>query len=140
MKQLTDKLFVSGQIKEDDFDAIMKAGITTIINNRPDGETMCQPKSADLAAKAAKCDIAYYDIPVSGGQVAPGQKDEFGEILENAQGPVLAFCRTGTRSSMLWAMSQVYNLSTEEIMHTTQNAGYDFAGYAPMLNAIREQG
>ena len=140
MKQLTDKLFVAGQISEDDLKQIAEAGIKTIINNRPDGEMLMQPKTADLADKAKSLGLDYYDIPVAGGRVLPGQKEEFAKVLDDSEGKVLAFCRTGTRSTMLWAMSQVHDLSTEEIVGTALNAGYDFRAQAPMLDAIREQG
>ena len=140
MKTLTDKLYVAGQISVKDLDAIAEAGIKTIINNRPDGEMLMQPKTADLAARASELNISFHDIPVAGGQVLPGQKETFAEILEQSDGPVLAFCRTGTRSTMLWALSQVHSLSTEDILETALKAGYDFRGHASMLDAVREQG
>jgi len=140
MKTLTDKLYVAGQISVKDLDAIAEAGIKTIINNRPDGEMLMQPKTADLAARANELNMNYHDIPVAGGQVLPGQKETFAQILEKSDGPVLAFCRTGTRSTMLWALSQVHNLSTMDILETALKAGYDFRGHASMLDAVREQG
>ena len=137
MKNLTDNIYVAGQISEDDFAAIMEAGIKTIINNRPDNEAMMQPKTAALAAKAAALGIAFHDIPVAGGQVAPGQIEAFTALLNEADKPILAFCRSGTRSSMLWAMSQVTKQPIDDILETTGAAGYDFRGMRPMLESLK---
>jgi len=139
MKQLTEDLFVAGQINEDDLETIAAAGIKTIINNRPDGEAMFQPKTADLSAKAAEHGIIYHDILVAGGQVAPGQIEAFQEILETGDKPILAFCRTGTRSSMLWAMSQAKNGDIDNIIEKAAAAGYDFRGFRPMLESLKSR-
>ena len=136
MKQLTKNLFVAGQITAQDLDTIAAAGIKTIINNRPDGEEAFQPSTADLAAKATEHGIAYHDIPVA-GQISPGQIEAFQKVLESSDNPILAFCRTGTRSSMLWAMSQAENGDIDDILGKTATAGYDFRGYRPMLESLK---
>ncbi len=139
MKKLTDNLYVSGQIHVSDLDNIATRNIKTIINNRPDNEIPFQPESADLKSAAEQYGMAYYDIPIAGGQIRPNQAKALTEILENCDKPVLAFCASGTRSTMLWAISQVQNLSTEEIISTALDAGYDFRGYTAMLDSIRMQ-
>jgi len=106
MKKLSENVFVAEQIGEDDYDAIIASGIKSVINNRPDGEEVHQPKSADLSAKAKALGITFYEIPVA-GQFSMDIIQKSREILETAEKPILLFCRTGTRSSLLWALSQV---------------------------------
>lgn len=137
MKQLTEQLFVAGQIGSGDMETLVKAGVKTIINNRPDHEEMAQPLSAELAALAEDNGIDFHDIPVAGGQVARHQIETFGELMETADKPILAFCRSGTRSTMLWALSQAGDSNVDEIIQTAASAGYDFRGYRPMLLSIK---
>lgn len=133
MKRLTDTIFVAGQIKADDFAAIAAAGIKTIINNRPDDEVMFQPKASELEALAKEHDINFHNIQFS-QSLDPAQVQEFAELLETASGPILAFCRTGTRSTTIWALSQVGRLSAQSILEAAGNAGYDLRHLLPMLD------
>ncbi len=136
MKKLTDKIFVDGQIREEDLAEIKAAGVTTIINNRPDGEGMMQPKSADLAAAAKALGIDFVDIPIAGG-FPPEYINQMAEIVADTDKTILAFCRTGTRSTLLWALSQAADGDIDTILKTAQNAGYDFGGYRQMLESMK---
>ncbi len=137
MKKLSDKVFVAGQINLEDFDAITDLGIKTIINNRPDDEARHQPKTAELAEAAKAHNISFHDIPIAGG-FSLGQIKACREILDNIEAPTLMFCASGTRSSLLWALVQVDNISTEDILAATASAGYDFRAYATMLESARQ--
>ena len=132
MKKLTDKLYVSVQIRPDDFEAISAAGIKTIINNRPDGEAPDQPQGSDIRGAAENLEMDYHGIPISGG-FSLEQVEAFRGILDGAEAPVLAFCKSGTRSTILWALSQAGTLSTDEIIETAGKAGYDLTRYASMI-------
>ena len=134
-KTLTDTLSVSPQLSPDDIDAAAATGFRTIINNRPDGEEPGQPRSADLAARAAAAGIAYAHIPVVSGQIAGDDIAAFGAVLSAAKGKVLAFCRTGTRSTTLWALGQASQRTADEIVGIAATAGYDLAGLRPRLSA-----
>ena len=136
MKKLNEHIYVTGQIKSGDFPALIEAGIKTIINNRPDGEEMGQPLTADLAAEAKTHGINYFEIPIAGG-FSPEQVQSFADVLLNQDTPMLAFCRTGTRSSLLWALSQAADGDIDAILETTGNAGYDFRGYRSMLESMK---
>jgi len=136
MKKLTDKIFVDGQIREDDLAEIKAAGVTTIINNRPDGEGMMQPKSADLAAAAKALGIDLVDIPIAGG-FSPDQVSQMADIVADPDKTILAFCKTGTRSTLLWALSQAVDGDIDVILKTAMDAGYDFSGYRQMLMGMK---
>jgi sulfide:quinone oxidoreductase len=134
-KTLTDTLSVSPQLSPDDIDAAAATGFGIIINNRPDGEEPGQPRSADLAARAAAAGIAYAHIPVVSGQIDSDAITAFGDALSAAEGKALAFCRTGTRSTTLWALGQASRLTVDEIVGIAATAGYDLAGLRPRLSA-----
>jgi len=124
IKPLTPALSVSGQIKHRDIAKIGKLGFRTIINNRPDREIPFQPRTKTLAAHAEKAGIHYIYLPVISGGLTQENIDEFAQLLEGAKGPVLAFCRTGTRSANLWAGANPEGLTSAEIARIGAAAGY----------------
>src|SRR4051812_29169110 len=104
MKKLDENVRVAGQILPGDLAAVAAAGGRTVVNNRPDGEEPGQPLGREIeAAAAAAAGLGYRHIPVAGG-FSPAQVEEMAEALE--AGPVLAFCKSGTRSTYLWALAQ----------------------------------
>ena len=105
-KPLTDKLSVSGQVSPDDLAALKARGVTTVINNRPDGEQPGQPSSDTLAARAVELGLAYHFIPVTPGMIDDGDAARMGAVVRESHGPVHAFCRSGNRSSLLWQRSE----------------------------------
>jgi uncharacterized protein (TIGR01244 family) len=105
--QHTPNFSTAPQISCDDMAAIAASGFHTVINNRPDGEGGPeQPSSHDMAQAALAHGLAYHYIPVVSGQVTQEQVSAFAEALSQAPGPVLAFCRSGTRSTNMWRMGQ----------------------------------
>ena len=94
---------VAGQIGPGDVGTAAAQGVATIVNNRPDGEEAGQPTSAEIAAAASAAGLGYRHIPVSGG-VSEAQIEAMAAALE--AGPVLAFCKSGTRSTYLWALAR----------------------------------
>jgi uncharacterized protein (TIGR01244 family) len=104
-----DDFATAAQIELDEVEKIAALGYKTIINNRPDGEGgMEQAASALVAEKAASLGVAYYYIPVISGQITPQQVQNFADTLAKADKPVLAYCRSGARSTMLWQMAQSF--------------------------------
>ena len=124
IKQLTENISVSAQIKHSDMADLAKLGFKTVINNRPDREVPFQPRSKTLAARAKKAEITYLYLPVISGGITQKDVDDFAALLAKAQGPVLAFCRTGTRSANLWARANPDGLSSDDITHISIQAGY----------------
>ena len=124
IKHLTEYISVSGQIKHSDMSDLVKLGFKTVINNRPDCEVPFQPRSKTLAARAKKAGITYFYLPVLSGKMTQDDVDDFAVLLAQAKGPVLAFCRTGTRSANLWAKANPEDLSPGDITQIGLQAGY----------------
>ena len=134
MKKIDDSLYVSGQIRPEDVPQIAAQGVTAIINNRPDGEEHGQPLAKEIEAAAQAAGISYRHIPVAGG-FSPDQVTAMGEALGAADGPALAFCRTGTRSTFLWALTRAKaGDDGAEIMRKAAEAGYDLTPIAEYLS------
>ena len=130
-RQVTDSYAVSPQIDLTDLAKAKAAGFVMVINNRPDGEAPDQPSTAQVEAAAAAAGLAYRYIPVRGGPT-PDQAAQQAEAIAAAGGPVLAFCRSGTRSIVTWsqAAAKQAGLSREEIVAKGSAAGYDLSGVA----------
>ena len=128
-RRVTDDLSVAPQISVADVAEAARQGFRTIINNRPDGEAPGQPTSAEIEAAAQAAGIRYAHIPVAGGPTPP-QVEAVREIVDAAEGPVLAFCRSGTRSIVTWSIGQAISGAIErsELVRLGRNAGYDLSG------------
>ena len=130
-KKIDAGLSVSAQISPEDLAAIAAAGFRSVICNRPDGEGPDQPVFAEIeaAAKAAGMQAAYQ--PVITGKVGDVDAAAFGTLVAGLPKPVLAYCRSGTRSATLWALAEAaQGLPLPEILAATKAAGYDMAGVA----------
>jgi len=132
-RQLTDKLAVTPQIDPEDFATLAQAGFTTVIANRPDSEVEPSHGSDLMARCAAQAGLDYHYLPIVPGQLGPEQVERFLEILDSAPGPVLAYCRSGTRSATVWALGQSGRKPASEIVEAARQAGYDLSHLAPIL-------
>jgi uncharacterized protein (TIGR01244 family) len=133
MKQLDERVFVAGQVRPEEIAAFKAAGVTTIVNNRPDGEEPGQPSAAEIAVAAEAAGLSYRHIPMAGGLNAALVR-EMADALAEAEGPVLAFCRSGTRSTYLWALAESQRgVMGEELMRKAAAAGYDLSPIARFL-------
>ena len=128
LKPISDSLTVSPQITVADIPELARQGYRAIICNRPDGEGADQPTFEEIssAAKSAGMEAAY--VPVVAGKVLDTDADAFGDAMRELPGPVLAYCRTGTRSATLWSLAEADTLGTAEVLSRTKAAGYDMAG------------
>jgi len=127
LKRINDHVSVAPQISPDEMTAIKAAGFATIINNRPDGESPDQPGSAAMQAAAEAAGLRYHHIPLGREGVSPALVEQTAAALEGSDGPVLAFCRSGTRSTTLWALSQAGRMPAQEIVAQAAHAGYDMS-------------
>ena len=132
VKPLADDVCVSAFVLPEKV-ADLAPNFRTIINNRPDAEEPGQPTSAEIEAEATRLGLDYLHLPVVPGKITDGQAESFGEAIARRKGPVLAFCRTGTRSATLWALSQAGKRTPDEILRTAAAAGYDLSAIAPRL-------
>ncbi|KVQ61588.1 bifunctional protein tyrosine phosphatase family protein/NAD(P)/FAD-dependent oxidoreductase [Burkholderia territorii] len=133
IRPLTDLLSVSPQIAATDLPALHAAGIRTIVCNRPDGEGADQPNVAEIRAAAAPLGIAVHYLPVDTGKVTDEQALQFDALVASLAGPVLAYCRSGTRSATLWALSHAGRRPVGDIVAIAAAAGYDLGALAPRL-------
>ena len=131
-RRVTDRISVSPQIALADVEAAARQGFRMIINNRPDGEDPAQPPSRDFEAAAAQAGLAYAHLPVRGGPT-PEQVETQRRLIAQANGPVLAFCRSGTRSIVTWALGEALSgdRSRDELIGLGRDAGYDLSGVLP---------
>jgi len=134
LKRINDRITVSGQIHPEDVSALKAAGFTTVINNRPDGESPDQPASAEIEAAAKAAGLDYVAIPLGRDGVTSEMVDKTRAALEGSDGPVFAFCRSGTRSTTLWALSQAGEMDGAEIISQAAGAGYDMSHLAAHLS------
>jgi uncharacterized protein (TIGR01244 family) len=131
-RRVTDQLSVSPQITPADVARAAQEGFVMVINNRPDGEDAAQPTSAQIEAAAREAGLAYAHIPVRGGPT-PDQVETMRATAAAAGGPVLAFCRSGTRSIVTWSVGQALAGAAprEDLVRQGAAAGYDLSGVLP---------
>ena len=134
--RIDDSISVAGQLAPADLAEAKAQGFALVINNRPDGEAPDQPAGSAMAQAAAANGLAYLEIPVAGGFSMP-QVEAMVAALGAAEGPVLAFCRSGTRSTNLWALARAaQGGDAEAIVEAAGAAGYDVSGMMPTLRQL----
>jgi sulfide:quinone oxidoreductase len=140
MKKLHEQIYVAGQINQVDFEPLKRAGIKTIINNRPDNEEPGQLSSDDAAKLAAENGIAYHYLPmVNGEPLTATLVEDFKTIIEASQGKVLAHCRSGMRSSFIWALGQIPTgqISVDDAIEKAQAAGIPLNNVRAVLESVQ---
>ncbi len=139
-KAVAPDFAVAAQILPADMTRAAAAGFKLLISNRPAGESPDQPDEAELRAAAASAGLEYRHIPFQ-GRPNPAAVAETAAALAEACGPVLAYCRTGTRSIMAWAMAQASAGARrpDELLALAGKAGYDLTGLGPVLATLAPQ-
>ena len=127
-RTLSPQFAVSPQITPQDIPALKAQGYRAIIANRPDGEGADQPTFAEIEAAAHAAGMHARYIPISGGVVGDDDVEAFRSALRAMPGPVLAYCRSGTRSATLWSLAQADDMPMPQILAATSTAGYDLSG------------
>ena len=135
-QRLDDKTLVDGQIRPEDVAALKDLGVTMIVNNRPDGEDTGQPAAADIEAAAAAAGIGYRHVPIARG-MGPSDIEAMRDAMhEAADGTLFAFCRTGNRSTLAWAVAKSEDgVPREELERCASQAGFDLG---PVSHLIRD--
>jgi sulfide:quinone oxidoreductase len=133
LRRLTNELAVTGQITPGDMPGLAAQGICGIICNRPDGEQPGQPTYAEIEKAAAANGIKTAYLPVVMTAISDENAATFGRLLDELPSPVLAYCRSGMRSSTLWALSQAGMLPAEDIVEAAAMAGYDLKPLLPRI-------
>lgn len=133
LKRIDDHVSVSGQIRPEDVATLKAMGFVAIVNNRPDGESPDQPAGAEIEAAARAAGLDYHAIPLGREGVNPDLVDRTRAALEGSAGPVFCFCRSGTRSTTLWALSRAGEMLAQDILAQAAAAGYDLSHLAGYL-------
>jgi len=136
IKRISPFLSVSPQIYPAHVEKIAALGFKTIINNRPDRETDDQPLAKELSAEAAKNGMVFINQPVIPGHVTKQDAENFATELSRVEGPVLAFCRSGTRCTMLWALNEARHMDADVITSFAASIGYDLKGHRATFRYI----
>ncbi len=132
--RLTNKLLVCPQLVVDDLAALNANGIRTIICNRPDDEGAGQPPADNIAAAAHQLGMTFTHIPVTAKiEMSSEAVTQFDACLEASAGEAVAYCRTGKRSAIMWALAQRGKMPVKEILRTTAQSGFDLGGLADRL-------
>jgi len=139
MKQLFNNIYVAGQITANDFPALAEAGIKIIINNRPDNEEPGQLSSVEAQALAQENGITYHYLPMANGQPLPENLvSDFKAIVDDNDAPILTHCRSGMRSSFLWALGQIPtgSISADQAIEAAHNAGIPLGNARAVLESV----
>ncbi len=140
-RKLTDRILVAPQITIDQVEQAKAQGVTMIVNNRPDDEEPGQVNGAEIEAAAKAAGIAYLAVPVAHGGFAPWQLDGMAQALEQAgDGKLLAYCRSGTRSTLLWALTRARAGDNADVLSAqAAAAGYDISPVRQIMDALAPQ-
>jgi uncharacterized protein (TIGR01244 family) len=140
IRKVDDSISVAPQISVEDLAAIKAAGFTAIVNNRPDDEEAGQISGDAIRDAALAAGLTYTAIPITHAGFSYPQIEAMADVLAGADGPVLAFCRSGTRSCNLWALAQARNgANADELIAKGAGAGYNLDGLRPLLDQLKAQ-
>ena len=136
LRPLTPTYAVAPQIEPEDMAAVKAAGFVMVIDNRPDGEIPPDLQADIMAVAAREAGLAFAINPVTPGQFTPDLVARQRAAIEAAGGPVLAYCASGNRSTILWELVHAGQLPVDEMLATAARAGYDHQPVRPLIEAF----
>ena len=131
--KLSDDVSVCMQLFPEQIDFIKESGFKTIINNRPDMEKPGQPFAGDIEKLARGAGLNYVHLPMQPGQITPELLSSMAETIDNSDGPVIAHCATGMRSTILWCFVNAKEMGVEAVISAATEAGMDVEKIRPAL-------
>jgi len=137
IRVITPEFSAAPQITVEDVSAIAEAGYKTLICNRPDGEAFDQATCDEIGAAATAAGLAFHVIPFAGG-ISPDLQAAFDTVIDTSNAPVLAYCRSGTRSTTIWALSMARHQDAATLIEAAARGGYDLAPMFAMLSSRRQ--
>ena len=136
-RTLDPSFLAAPQIEPEDVATAAAQGVTTIVNNRPDGEEPSAPQGDAIAAAAAAHGLGYVAIPITHSGFSHAQIDALAAAIDASSGPILAYCRSGTRSTNLWALTRArMGDDVQGMCDKAAAQGYDLSGLRPTLDAL----
>ncbi|MQQ10027.1 TIGR01244 family phosphatase [Epibacterium sp. SM1979] len=136
IRTLTPRYSVSPQIAVEDVPAIVEAGFKTVICNRPDAEVPPSHQALALQDAVEAAGLKFEVLPLTHQTMTPENVAAQRDMYENNPGPVLAYCASGTRCSVVWALGQVGDLGVDAVLSTAAEAGYDLSNLRPALTSL----
>lgn len=134
LRPLTPRYSVSPQISVEDVPALVDAGITLVICNRPDEEVPPSHKADKIGTAVRDAGLRFEVLPLTHQTMTPENIARQRDLMDGADGPVLAYCASGTRSSVIWALGQAATQPVDDILARTAAAGYQLDGLRPALD------
>lgn len=138
-RPLDDQFLVAPQLEAEDFARAKELGVTCIVNNRPDGEEPGCLQHGEAAQAAAAAGLNYQYLPMHHGGIDPSDLATLKSLIDSESGRILAYCRSGTRSSMLWALAMAGTKPVATIIQQGLAQGYDLRMLEPTLHHLAQQ-
>lgn len=135
IRQITPRFFAAPQISAEDMPALVEAGIKRIICNRPDAEVPPSHHAAVLQNAAEAAGLEFFVQPLTHQTMTPDVIAANHALIEDADGAVLAYCASGTRSTVAWALEAAKTLPVDDVIAAARNGGYDLSNLRPTLEA-----
>lgn len=139
IRPLTPDYAVSPQIDPQDFAAIKAAGYTRVIDNRPDGEIPPSHHASVMQAAAEAAGLEFVMNPVTSGALTMDNVAVQAEAMATATGPVLAYCASGNRSSVCWALANAGEMPADDLIGIPARFGYSLEGLRPQIEALAKR-
>lgn len=139
MRQITPTYFVSPQVEPADMATAAAAGITTVICNRPDVEVPPALQADAIEAAAQAAGLEFIRLPLTHHSMTPDTIAAQASHIEETPGPVLAYCASGTRCTVIWCLGQAGHIATDDILAAARAGGYDLDSLRPTLDALAAQ-
>ena len=135
---LDARVAVAGQLQPADMAEIAAAGYVAVVNNRPDGEAMFgQPRTADLRTAAEAAGLVFLDLPFSGPRATPDQVRAFADLLSSRPGKIVAFCKSGMRSALIWGAASIASgQPLEQVLATATGAGQNLDAVGDLMVSL----
>jgi len=134
--RITPDFAVSGQCAPEDFSKIAAWGFTTLLCNRPDRENPVTLQASRLRAPAETAGLRFEMLPIIPGSLPPGHITDLQRLRQESAGPILAYCASGMRSALLWALSEAGSRPTDHILRDTAAVGFVLESLRPQLDAL----
>lgn len=139
LRQLTEDFFVANQLEVGDFATLKQLGFKSVLNNRPNGETADQPQEQALMAAADRAGLSYAAVPIYTQDLTVDEVTATRAALEALPAPVCAFCRSGTRAMLAWAIINSRGADATEVLERVSAAGFQDSDVAERLRRYQER-
>ncbi|EMD83386.1 TIGR01244 family sulfur transferase [Pacificimonas flava] len=137
VRELDGSVAAAPQITVEEVAQARARGFRSIVNNRPDAEEPGQPSGAEIEAAAHAAGLSYAHVPLGREPISAAHIEAMHAALEAAERPALLYCRSGTRSTVLWALASAANgADPAALTDMAAEAGYDLSPYAELMASL----